>query len=169
MKKLILATIFALVSLATQAQTFEEGDLNISAGIGLGSWYGSSIPVSASVEYGINENISAGGYIGYLSYNPSWSGNDFRVNITLIGPRASYHFTDWDTGNWDLYAGAFAGVAIVSYSNGYRDTWGYTGPGSFRISGYAGGRYNFSDNMAAFSELGYGIEYLRVGATFKLK
>jgi len=32
---------------------------------------------------------------------------------------------------------------------------------------YAGGRYFFSENIAAFAELGYGVSYLTVGVAFK--
>jgi hypothetical protein len=60
----------------------------------------------------------------------------------------------------------------LSYS--YNDNGGagsVTGSGSYGsavgLSLYIGGRYFFTDNIAALVELGYGVAYLNVGIAIK--
>ena len=72
----------------------------------------------------------------------------------------------------DTYGGLLLGFRIVS--DKYFGDPGYDYGGSFTGSGLAysffvGGRYYLTDNIAVFGELGYGIAYLTIGATFKLQ
>jgi hypothetical protein len=36
------------------------------------------------------------------------------------------------------------------------------------LTGYAGGRYNFSEKFALYGEVGYGVSYLTLGISYKL-
>jgi len=51
------------------------------------------------------------------------------------------------------------------------DTRSVTGSGSYGsgvgLSLYIGGRYFFTDNIAALVELGYGVAYLNIGIAIK--
>src|SRR5690625_2012722 len=79
MKKLYLLLFSALALFAfspdSDAQTntsFQEGDLVLNAGIGLGytfSWAagGLGLPLGAGVEYGVKDAIGVGGDLGFVS------------------------------------------------------------------------------------------------------
>jgi hypothetical protein len=177
MKKIniLLLIAFSVLSIATQAQTFNKGDKVLNVGIGLGSVYGytgfsSSVPpLSASFEVGITDKVGigrfgVGGIFGYSSFKYTTTSS----SQILIGARGLYHF-DFDVENLDLYGGIMLGYNIVSYSDsvfGSTIFSGYTGSGV--VGGIFGGaRYMFSDKIGAFGELGYSIAWLNIGLTAK--
>lgn len=81
------------------------------------------------------------------------------------------HFTGIDKENLDLYAGLMASYNLLNYS--YEDNSGFNSgnTGNFGnaagLTLFAGARYYFSDNLAAFAELGYGVAYLNLGISLK--
>ena len=183
---LILAFLVAGITAAAWAQSFKEGTNIISAGIGLGSslggyTYSSQTPaLSVQYERGVWEVggpgvISLGGYIGIKDYKYSGSGAGYNYtekwNYTIIGVRSAYHYTGLKNGKFDVYGGVMLSYNILSYK--YKDNISSTSSsaGSYGstpgFSLYAGGRYYFASNLAAFAELGYGVSFLNLGIGYK--
>jgi len=166
--KVSVALLFcAVFSVAVNAQnTFNKGDKVFQAGIGLGStyYYSSMIPLSASFEVGIKDNlfddkssIGVGGYFGFAS------GKGLTILCPVVRGALHYQFVD----KLDTYAGLGLGLRFYSWKDSY---WGYYGSSSgthLILPFIAGARYYFSDNLAAFGELGYEIAYLTVGISLK--
>lgn len=180
MKRNLLAVLFVVMfSASSFAQEFEEGDKVLNIGIGFGStlytgsFYSASLPpISASFEIGVKDgvldegSIGVGGYVGFSRYK--W-GTDAGWNVTnfIIGGRGVFHYPLVD--NLDTYTGLLLGFRAVS-TNVFNDYVGFYSPASGGIvaSWYIGGRYYFSDNLAAMLELGYGISYINLGIALKL-
>lgn len=169
MKKIIVATFLCLGFMVfgqsnANAQTFQEGDLVIDAGIGLGStysWGGLGLPLGADLEYGVSNldvgSIGVGGSLGFVSGG--------SLTIFYIGGRGSYHFNELlelENEKVDLYGGLGIYYRNFNYS-GIR-TFGSGIIGSF----HAGGRYYFSDNLAGYAELGNNWAWLNFGIALKL-
>ncbi|MGZ3864678.1 MAG: outer membrane beta-barrel protein [Bacteroidia bacterium] len=140
MKKIILS-LLVFASVATQAQSFEKGQLDFNVGMGLGNTfigYGryvgagyayTRMPViNASGEYGITDAVSIGGYLGYTSFKYSWTYNDYNPNngtvgtyvdsykwsFFILGARGSYHFGQFiKVDKLDCYAGLMTGYNIA--------------------------------------------------------
>lgn len=182
----LLIALLLLSTTSVWSQTFEKGTKVASLGIGIGSSLGSfdysiQIPgISLMYEQGIAEAgnfgiIGLGGYVGYKSF--SWETNSgtfeskSKWNYTIVGVRGIMHFTGIDKENLDLYAGLMASYNLLNYS--YEDNSGFNSgnTGNFGntagLTLFAGARYYFSDNLAAFAELGYGVAYLNLGLSVK--
>ena len=168
------------------AQEFKQGDNVIGVGFGLGSTYGytygtSSPALSAQYEHGQwtvggPGTISLGGFLAYKSY--SYDGATYfytysqKWSYTIIGIRSAYHYNGFNGSKFDPYGGLMLSYDIASnsytssnhtydylYSGGYGST--------FRFSLFLGGRYYFSQNWAAYAELGFGNAVLTLGAAYK--
>lgn len=179
MKKILVLFIvacFSLTQLLAQESTFNKGDKVLNLGLGLGTslysgigYHGLIPPLSGSLEVGVVDNIiekgviGVGGYLGFASYK--WD-NYYRYTNIIIGPRGTFHYPFVD--KLDTYAGLMIGYNISS------SHWIGTGAETFNSTGggivssfFLGGRYYFSDAMAAMLELGYGVAYLNIGVAFK--
>ncbi len=167
------------------AQLFDEGDIVLSAGFGLGSTYVGGWnnyykigvpPVFVAGDYCLREdlgpgNLGVGGIMAFSSYKyepyPDWG---YKYSVFMIGARGSYHFTDL-VDNLDLYGGVVIGGQIVTdkeygtYTPGYSYT---TNSSGVLYDLFAGARYYFADNLAVMGELGYGIAWLKAGISLKL-
>lgn len=186
MKKMlffIFAGVIATGTLSAQDPTFLKGDKVLNIGLGLGStlysgsFYSSQIPpISASLEFGIVDEIAekgvigVGPYIGYSSYKYEYLGWGWKYSNIIIGARGSFHYPL--VNKLDTYAGILLGYNISSSKefgdpgSGFED---YTASsGGLVYSGFIGGRYYFTDAFAAMLELGYGIAYLNIGVALKL-
>ena len=173
------AILFVLSVASVKAQTYSTGTNVISAGIGLGSsiagyTYGSQSPaISLQYERGVwNAGpgvVSLGGYAGFKSYKFSDGPYTAKWNYTIIGVRGAYHYTGLEVKKLDVYGGLMLAYNILKYSDNYSGAT-YTATGSYGsslgFSVFVGGRYHFSDNLAAFAELGYGVAYLNLGLAF---
>lgn len=187
-KALSLICILLVSGSLLKAQTFEKGDNVLSVGAGFGSTLGytrggtQTPAVSVNFERGGWEVgpgvISGGGYVGYkaMKYSSSSGGYTYTQtwNYTIVGARAAYHYTGWDTDKFDVYGGVMLSYNILSYK--YKDNMGSSGGGvsglgsygsAAGFSGFVGGRYYFTPAIAAYSELGYGVSYLSAGISFK--
>ncbi len=160
-----------------QAQAFQKGNKLVNAGLGLGAYNinilasfiaekasasHSAIGLGASFEVGITDQISVGGLVGY-SRNSS-----LQTNFIHIGARGSYHLSDvikLQSEKIDVYAGAGIGFRIMS-SNLLKGS-DFDGLSKVFIPIHVGGRYYFTDNIAAFSELGTGFSIFQGGITYK--
>ncbi len=187
MKKILSIALFLSVTVAF-AQNFSEGDKVANFGLGVaGASYkpvGKSTipPIQASVEYFVKDNISVGGFLGYTSYkesggfsSPSFGGFDSRFEVKssyiLLGALGNYHFYDEDKLN--AYGGLSLGYALANSSVTYSDPSFptiavKTGGSSFIYGLQVGGRYFFTDKLAANVELGYGVSVLKIGVSYKL-
>lgn len=181
MKKLtrlsVLVIALAIASQSTvKAQAFKNGDMVGNLGVGFG-WYGygfgaTSLPAfSLSLEKGITDianvgPLSIGGIVGFkhASFQTDYTWNDI-----IIAARGAIHYDLFKNEKVDTYGGVALGLRFQTYSHpdfgfGSGKT-NYTN-GLFAL--YIGGRYYFTDKLAAFGELGYGLGYLTLGLSFKL-
>jgi len=192
MKKLTtgLLLVFIALSSVCSAQAFEKGSNVVSAGIGFGSsilnYTGSSQSPGISFSYengtfeaGDDGVISLGGYLGFKSYKYHYTEGEYSTtdkwNYTMIGLRSAYHYTAIGNEKIDVYGGLMLSYNILKYK--YEDNYSgnsgdYTSEGdygsSFGFTAFVGGRYYFTDHLAAMAELGYGVAYLTLGLSFKL-
>ena len=149
------------------AFNFEDKLLNI--GIGIKSYYGGGIPLGASFEYGLTDDISVGANIDYLSTKY----NGYKFSAFYFGLRASYHFNELleiNKDNVDVYGGLTIGYRKFSWVNNvYEGTLGKSYESGVYLGALVGGKYYFSDNMGAFAELvAGGATNARLGLAFKL-
>lgn len=180
-KSSFLALVFlALTTTYAKAQSFDVGTNVISAGIGLGSGlngydYNSSTP-GFSIQYdrGIWEAgpgvISLGGYLGFKDYKYSNSDFQQRWNYTIFGARGAYHYTGLDVENLDVYGGVMLSFNNLNYSYTYYNGIGYVGGGYNSgpgLSPFVGAKYYFAGNLAAYGELGFGVDILNIGLAYK--
>jgi hypothetical protein len=183
MKKVLLFSLIAFVSLFTsvklKAQHFNNGDNVISAGLGLGSsyhgiHYSSTPAISLQYEHGNWDVggpgvISLGAFLGFKSFRHEEFGYLRKWNYTVIGIRSAYHYNGITVEELDVYGGLMLSYDILSYSSNFPDHYNYGGYSSgLGFSLYIGGRYYFTDNVAVFLELGYGISFATIGASFQL-
>lgn len=184
MKKLLLLGVTVCLSLTmlhAQEATFEKGDKVLNLGIGLGNtlysgtYYKSQVPpVSASLEFGVVDNIlekgviGVGPYLGYSSYKYEYSGWGWKYSNIIVGVRGSFHYPLVD--KLDTYTGLLLGYNIAS-SKEFGNTvpgWDYSySAGGVAWSWFVGGRYYFKETFAVMAELGYGIAYLTLGVALK--
>ena len=181
-KILSLAALFScsLILVNAQSPTFQKGDKVINLGIGLGGYspsgYKITTPsVSASFEYGIADNIvdkasiGIGGYVGYANYYQKGSyyyNNYWSVNRIMVGARGVLHYPFID--KLDTYGGITIGFAARSWKwNGPVNRTDYPKKSPFTGDLLSGGRYYFSDKIAAMGELGLGA-FLTLGISLKL-
>lgn len=162
---LIVLLGFVLCSPKAQAQegyAFQESDLVLNAGIGLGTTFtfaGSlGLPFGAGLEYGITDAIGVGGFAGYASGG--------GLSVLYIGAKGSYHFNELlelDNDMLDLYAG------LSIYYRNFSVSGINFGIGSGIQPGFhLGGRYYFSETFGAYAELGNSFGWLTAGVVFKL-
>ncbi|MFA8301214.1 MAG: hypothetical protein ACEPOV_13690 [Hyphomicrobiales bacterium] len=186
MKKILFALCVFLGTVSvSKAQVFVKTDHVLSVGLGVGGtnlYSGSNYsmripPLNASYEVALTNQWSLGATLGIAGSRYQYFSNnngihydyDYNYTYILVGARGAYHFyTDY---TWDVYAGASLGLNIVS------GNWNSTVPGYVNYSTdqtgvyfglFAGARYFFSRNVAAFAELGYNIGTLNLGVSFRL-
>lgn len=191
MKNKILLTL-ALASILfvknLNSQSFDKADDVIAFGLGIGGNYGvssdgytSQTPaIGVMYEKGMRWSagpgiIGLGGYLGFKSLRykkttPAYS-YDMKWSYTILGIRGAYHYEFLE--NFDTYAGLMLGYNIESFSDKTYSNDGipydYNGDtdSGLHLTLFIGGRYYFSDQWAAFAELGYGIATLQIGAAYK--
>lgn len=180
--------------LQTVAQAFEKGNSVVGLGVGFGGAYGITTFGSQSPAFSLNFEhgqwevggpgvISWGAYIGTKSYKydynyTRWYSGAYHNyyykqtwRYTVIGARAAYHFNGLDVPKLDVYGGAMLSYNIASYK--YEDNdpdFDYVTKSYGSVPGvslFVGGRYFFTDNFGAYSELGYGASYLTIGLCLK--
>jgi hypothetical protein len=165
------------------AQTFDQGDIVLSAGFGVGANYytggwGYSTtfpPIFVAGDYCLREdlgpgNLGVGGYIGYSAYKYDYYGDwGWKYSTLIIAARGTYHFTDL-VDKLDLYGGLTLGAELVTdkaYGD-YPGTGYTTNTGGVAFEMLAGARYYFTDSFSAMGELGYGIAWLKLGVSLRL-
>ncbi|GAB3925858.1 hypothetical protein [Larkinella terrae] len=174
MKK-VLSSLLVMTLLLVGTKSFaqyQKGDKFLNAGIGLGAYYGGGVPIGASFEVGVTDEISVGAQVDFYTWGYNYVGYKWRYTFIPVAVRGSYHVNELlnlNNDKLDLYAGLALGYYISSYS----DNSGYTGfydnsYGNRVLFGlHIGGRYFFKPNIGAFAEVGYGVAPLKLGVTFK--
>lgn len=176
------ALMLSLASLNAQDSQFVKGNHVGNLGIGLGNalytgggYTSSTPPISVSYEVGVKDGIfdkgslGIGGLIGYASSKYGYFGYEWKYTNIVFGVRGAIHYPLVD--KMDTYAGLMLGynIASVTEPSGASGV-GYSAKGSNLIlPGFVGARYYFSNNFGVFGELGWGIAYLTLGVTLKLK
>ena len=188
MKRILLISILLViaVSLSFSQIAYKKGDQVGSITIGLGSFvYASGAssslpPISFGYDYGFNENISFGGLVSYTGASQTYQTYNYTnifnpVPVTakwswsyiIIGARGAYHYDLFHNYKIDTYGGVMLGYEIVSEST---DNTSYPVSGSastMLFSGFIGGRYYFTPNLAAQAEIGFGLALLNIGVAYK--
>lgn len=190
MKKIITSLfILVIMNTANGQGHFDLGSNVIGLGIGFGGSlgsgysYGTQTPaLSLHFDHGMWELggpgiISIGGYVGYKSYkyDSDIYGYSFseKRSYTVIGVRSAYHYNGIKSDKFDVYGGLTLAYNIVNYTYSNNDpnyiySASASDDSSIYLAIYVGGKYYFSDNFAAFAELGSGIAYLNLGVAYKL-
>lgn len=177
MKKLSLAIIAIIISTVSFAQAFDEGSNRIHLGVGIGSAYAISgatsytPPLHFSFEHGISEKIGVGAMVGYTGAKSTLPFfGDVKYSYIIVGARGQYHFLNED--KYDVYGGAMIGynIASVKWDSNVTSTFGIepTAASSLALGAFVGGRYNFSEKLAVFGEIGYSIAWISAGLCFNL-
>jgi hypothetical protein len=176
-----------VISVTGKSQAFQNGTFVGNLGVGFG-WYSygystTSLPaLSLSVEQGVYKIkdigvISAGGIIGFkhASYDYNWFGatDKWSWNDLIVAARSAFHMDLFHNNKIDPYAGVALGVRIESSHTtsdvlGVHQNTDHTSTLPL-IAGYAGCRYYFTDKLAGFGELGYGLGYITLGLSYKMK
>lgn len=180
----------SVVKETSNSAAFEKGDLTLNAGFSFGligygfGYYGSrsfSVPITANVNYGISDEFSVGGYIGYygVSYGPSDS--RYRLTNFSFGAQGTFHATpfmnealdfDLDETKIDYYARLILGFETFRWTyNGktFNDEYYSDTDGRVIFGPVIGVRYMFKPNIGVYAEGGRGAYgWLTLGASFKL-
>lgn len=161
----------AMADTSYTSHIFEEGDIVVNGGIGLGapySTYGSSfgLPFGAGVEYGVTDletgSIGVGADVGFSS-------SDY-INVFSIGVKGSYHLNEilkLDNKKLDLYAGIGLYYRNYSFDNNFGFSGYNTSSSEVDPAFHIGGRYYFSDDFGVYGELGNSWGWLNVGVAYK--
>ena len=132
MKKLLLLSVFALITSALLAQDYKGlGDQKIQIGF---NFYGYGSGIKATYDYGLNDRFSVG--LGANFFN---TGN-YTSGFFIFG-RGDYHLGHIldAPDELDLYLGAELGLI---------------GNRFFGISGHFGAQYHLTKNLGVFVEIG---------------
>lgn len=143
---------------------FHNKDFYVGPRVGLGGIGGAGLGLGVNAEYGITQQIGVTGTFGWSGYSSSY----WTYTNLIFAVGGNFHVDLLKVKNLDTYAGLGLGWNFGSVtSNDARYTWD-TGYGGFFWDFRVGGRYFFSDKLAATAEFGYGFGYLRLGVDFKL-
>jgi len=148
----------------------KQGLVNLGVGLlpTLGAGSGGLFPLSVSYDHPFSDKITIGGYAGYLTSNfDAGFGFDFKYSYIIFGARGTYDLDLIDSPKIDTYAGVMLGYNLVSAS-GDCGNFCSSSASSIGYAGIFGGRYELSNSLKLFAEIGYGISYLTVGVSFAL-
>ncbi len=180
LSSLLLGTFLLSSTLNTKAQLFDQGDLVLSMGLGVGTTYiafgtyykTTFPPVFISGDYCLRENLGpgnlgVGAILSFSSYKYEvpyyhWG---YKSTTVLFGARGTYHFTDL-VDKLDLYGGVGLGFEIYLYDD-YGDYVNDEPNLGLYDELFAGARYYLTDNFAGMAELGYGLAWLKIGVSLK--
>lgn len=183
MKKVFTIALVLFITLAVakdlSAQTFSKGSkvAQIGLGFGFAGVYGDAgfPPITLGFQYGLEDKISIGPIVGFTTSSETVFDTKFSYSYVIIGARGEYHFLE-NSDKMDAYGGLTLGYAIVSSSvtstNSYYGSFfnnSATASASYAVYGFhVGGKYYLNQQIALFGELGYGIGYFTVGASYRL-
>lgn len=169
---IILLSLFMGIK-NSNAQTplaYEKGNQALKFGVGLGAPFSTGNiklpPLQAIYEYGITEDISIGGVLGYSSSSENYSSlGKIDFSYLIFGGRGNYHFETSE--KFDPYGGVTLGYAKLSMKDQGAGVLGDLAESAVIYGAQIGANYYFTPNVGAWAEVGYGIGYLNVGVVFK--
>ena len=181
MKKVVISICVLCVSLFTahvsaQTPSFVKGDNVAGISIGFGGYYSGALysgvkrmpAISLYYENCVKDNLfdekSSLGIGGMLGYTSAKVENSFKTSHTTIGVRGALHYAFVD--KLDTYTGLMLGYDIVTWKWVGTD-WGGAASSGLAFSWFLGARYYFTDNLAVFAELGYGVAIFNIGVALK--
>ena len=183
-----LLIFFGASSVGAFAQSqYQKGDILVNAGLSVGTFgygyglYGSSggfLPVTANLEYSINELFAVGPYAGiysrtykYLTYKDRFTALSFGGRGTLHASGLLNEHLDMSINEekLDLYATVIMGFESRSWNfdSAYEGDHYYGNEVSFDFGTIVGIRYSFNPSFGVFFEAGrgsFGIGTLGVSA-----
>ncbi len=156
-----------------KARASSSGSKYLNVGIGLAAYGAGGLPIGASLEVDLKNNISVGGFVDYARYGYNNYGYKWNYTFIYLGARASYHASELlgvANPRFDPYAGLSLGYRSARYSDhdGYYGAYSSPYASTVFIGAHVGARYLFSDKIGGFAEVGYGVAALKVGLTAKL-
>ncbi|RZK41150.1 MAG: hypothetical protein EOO90_12120 [Pedobacter sp.] len=174
MKRLLLMIALSLGASHVFAQSpLQVGEKQLNAGLGL---FGKGTSLYAGVEFGVYEDITAGGEISRQSRTDHFGFGRIQYRGFGIGANANYHFNRIlkieDV--WDVYAGL-----TLNYTNWNTEVTDFSGSPFNYLGAYSyntglgmdiqvGGRYFFSETFGVNLELGgMALSGGKVGITYK--
>lgn len=182
---ILILLLVSVIALKAQRSMFNMGDKVVSLGLGIGNTlyiggtgYSTMIPpLTLSYEQAVAEDIFRKGVLGVIGA-AGYTAYKFRYNVDpydfgwdyhnmIIGAGCLLHYPLVE--RLDTYIGAILGYNVTTIAE-----FGNTGDnladsvGGFILSAYIGGRYYFTDQFAAFAQLGYGVAYLTFGVSYRL-
>jgi len=182
MKKFVIGcSLFCFIAVQASAQipSFVKGDNVAGIGIGFGGYnfgtgYSGTPYFTGYFENCVKDNLfdeksslGIGGTLGYKSNKWESSGWGYKYTYFLIGVRGALHYAFVD--KLDTYAGLMIGYRGSSSKEigtpiGVKaSSWG-----GMTSDIFVGARYYFTDNVAAFLELGYSwFSVGTIGVSFK--
>lgn len=182
----VLLLVATLIPQQSKAQLYEKGDILVNAGIsfgligygGFGSGYSGFVPLSASVEYSINDKFGVGVFSGFVSRKYS-NLYDYRFTGLSFGAKGTFHATgvlnelldsNMDEEKLDLYASLLLGVKTYNWkydNEGIDDLYNNSTEPLFGPT--IGVRYMFNPKIGAYFETGRGtFGFAELGVSFKL-
>jgi hypothetical protein len=172
---LLLLLIIGNSAIAQKKDKTETYGHTINLGIGAG--YIGILPVLyANYEIDIAKNVTLAPFISFYTYrnhSVDNSGVKFYYHETAIptGMKGMYYFDELlhVKPNWDLYAGASSGFAIInsSWDTGYTGSKdGFNGANPFFVNVHAGATYHFNNKAGAYLDLSDGLS--TIGFTIHL-
>lgn len=199
MKKLISIQVVIIAVLlmgvtnnasAQGEKAFEKGDVSLNMGMSFGligynyGFYGNRsfpLPLTANLEYGINEYLGVGGYVGYLGISYGSSVDRYKFRNYSFGVQGVFHASsilnevlrlDIDESKVDFYAKLLLGFETYSWKydgNDVISNYYYSSSGSSAVFGPAlGTRYLFNPNFGVYLEGGRGaFGWFTLGASIK--
>ncbi len=176
LKKFIgtMAVVLLIAAPAQQAAAqLPKGYTDVGVVAGLGGIGESSVALGGRFEHVFKELPDLGGGtlgigVGVTRY--SWSTQSFSVSYLPIGVTANYHFK-LDNTKFDAFVGAGLGYQLITCDDrtGVTQGFGCNYNSGILFVGRAGGRYFFTEKMAAYADVGAGGAALNIGLMFKLK
>jgi hypothetical protein len=193
-KTIILIIAFAVNSICGNifGQILKVGENDLNLGIGFGTpWIQSGYytvlpPLTVSLDHGFRDDwgngiFTLGGCIGIARYAQEKEWHDtiysadytygYNYTSTLFAARATYHYELFN--GLDTYVGLMGGFRVNT--NNHYGTWpagddDFDTDANFIPLGriFIGAKYSFSDKVACFAELGYGISYVTMGVSFRI-
>lgn len=189
MRKSLMIGLLAIASILfvspnqATAQAFEKGNMVANFGAGFG-WYSfgyatTSLPaLGISVEKGVKDLdfgvLSVGAIAGFKHASYNWfTGYDWSWTDYVGAVRGAIHMDLLKEKKLDTYGGLAVGLRLETATT----YTGFTAPYSKVTDStinplfafYLGGRYYFTDKLAGFGELGYGLGYVTLGLSYKFK
>lgn len=178
MKKLtLIIAAVALFALSSNAQEmFEKGTQLFKLGVGLN---GDGTPLEVSYEKGVKEDflgvdglvLGLGGNVGYYGFTEDFTtpllSYSWKYTNIVVAARGLVHYPL--ISKLDTYGGLVLGynVASTKYDGPNSSSIASPSAGGLVFGGLVGARYEFSENLGAYLEVGYSISYANLGIAYK--